>query len=69
MHFRIPRNFRLRTRIYPRVYGDGYRYYMWDSSNINSNISSVDQNITNFGTQTDVTQSSVVNQSIIDRVK
>lgn len=64
MHFRIPRNFRLRTRIYPRRYGFDYNY---GYSSWNSNVSSVDQNITNFGTQTNVSQSSVVNQSIIDR--
>lgn len=63
MHFRIPKNFRIRTRIYPRRYGNDYFY---GYSSVNSNISEIDQNIENFGTQTNVNQSAIVNQ-LIDR--
>jgi hypothetical protein len=58
-------NFRTRTRIYPN---NGYYPRYWGS--YNSNISEIDQNITNFGTQTNVSQSAFVNQGIdIDNYK
>lgn len=54
-----PRNFRIRSRIYSR---NGYYPRYWDVQG--SNLSEVNQSIANFGQQTNVTQSSVVNQSI-----
>lgn len=59
MYIIRPRNFRIRSRIYPT---NGYYPRFWGV--IGSNVSDIDQNITNFGTQTNVKQEANVNQKI-----
>ena len=57
------KNFRNRTRIYPRAYGFPSYYSFFENE-----IARIEQTNTNFGTQTNVSQNAVINQDNFGKI-
>ena len=62
-----PRNFRLRTRIYP--YRQEPILDILEDEIIDSQVSNIEQDLNNFGTQEGVEQEAIVNQISSNRIE